>query len=727
MKYAGPLLLIAALSWTSSLGAQDGPEVRTISFAGAHTIDDELLKAAIISNQTRCKLLVFCDRQYVDEIGLRGDLVRLRLFYYQRGFREAQIGLDTVRAGNGLDIRFTITEGTPVRVSSVELSGTEELTADPAVRRALRRTLPLAVGRPFSVIDYEAARDTLTARLANIGFARADVLANYTIPRDSQYTAHVQFEIFPGDRLRFGQISIEGNNSVAPKVIQRQLTFKPGNYYSPRELFRSQRNLFGLETFRHVEIRADVNATTDTLVPVVVQVNEGNLHRVRFGVGASTAEYVNTEFLWAARNFSGRARRLEIRGRVYNLFADPLHDVPPFENTGDPYNDLAGSLSADFSQPWFFDASNSVNAGLYVERRSLPDIFVRTGRGGYINLTHSLGPGSSVSLGYRPELTELNAGGDVFFCQNFLACGQEEIRVLREPHWLSPLAVSFTRDRSNSLLAPTSGYLLRFDGEYAARGVGSDFSYSRLQAEVTDYHQFMRGVVVAARLRPGWARALGEPRPGLGLHPQKRFFGGGSNSVRGFAQFRMGPKLLTVNAASVLAADEVAPCTAQEINGATCDVNGFIDRRESDFDVKPVGGAAILEGNAELRVPFFFDKVRAVAFVDFGQVWRQAQDVKFGDVVLTPGFGFRYFSAIGPVRVDIGYNPDPAERLEVVTTKVCHYVNDELCEPIQDQTEYEPASLRNTSELLTLGTVLWQAERSVWRRFQLHFSIGQAF
>jgi hypothetical protein len=63
----------------------------------------------------------------------------------------------------------------------------------------------------------------------------------------------------------------------------------------------------------------------------------------------------------------------------------------------------------------------------------------------------------------------------------------------------------------------------------------------------------------------------------------------------------------------------------------------------------------------------------------------------------------------------------------VVTTKVCHQVSEELCEPIQDGVEYESDSLSNTTDLLTLGTVLWHADRSVWRRFQLHFSIGQAF
>lgn len=721
------MLLVAAFCWALPLHGQSRTEVRKIGFSGAEAFDDALLRAAIVSNQTRCNLLVFCFRQYLDEVGLRGDLVRLRLFYYQRGYREAQIGVDTSRSGQRLEIRFAIKEGTPVRVAQVEVTAADELADDPAIRRALRQPLPLRVGQPFSVIEYEAARDTLGARMANLGFARAEVLANYTIPRDSQYEARVRFEIFPGERLRFGRITVEGNHNVAPKVVRRMLTFRPGNYYSRRELFRSQRNLFGLETFRHVEVRADVNATTDTVIPVVVQVNEGNLHRVRFGVGISTAEFISAEGLWAARNFSGGARRLEVRSRLYNLFADDLNDVPAFEDTGSPYNNLAGSVSADFSQPWFFDPLNSINAGVYIERRSLPNIFVRTARGGYVNITRSLGPGQSAGLGYRPELTELNAGGDVFFCQNFVVCGQDEINVLRAPHWLAPLALSYTRDRSNSLLAPTSGYILRFDGEYAAGAVGSDFSYARLLAEVTDYHLMTRGVVLATRLRTGWARALGEPRAGLGLHPQKRFFGGGPNSVRGFAQFRMGPKLLTVNAAEVLASDTVAPCTAQQINAGSCDVAAFVTRRESDFEPRPVGGAAMVEGNLELRLPFFVDKLRAAAFVDFGQVWRTTEDVKIGDIVLTPGFGFRYFSAIGPVRVDIGYNPRPAERLEVVTTKVCHRASPDTCEPIQPDVAYDPHELENTSELVTMGNVLWNANRSGLRRFQLHFSIGQAF
>lgn len=725
--------LLAMLAGAARLHAQEQPrEVRKITFQGAHGFDDEQLRAAIVSNSRSCTFFFICARSYVDEVGLRGDLVRLRLFYFQRGYRNAAVTLDTVRAGNGLEIRFKVEEGTPVTVGTVAVVADDTTGLDGATRSALRRALPLRVNDVFNLLSYEAARDTLRARLANLGYARSEVLANYLIPRDTTTRAHVQFDVLLGDRMRFGAVAVQGNQSVSSGVVERMLTFEPGQYYSYQQVLRSQRNLFGLETFRHVEIRADPNTTTDTIVPVTVLVNEADLHRVRVGVGMSTAEFVNAEARWTSRNFGGGARRMEVRGRLYNVLADPLHRVPGFEETSEPYSDLSGSLSADFSQPWFFHPLNTFGAGVYAERRSLPDIFVRTGRGAYISLLRSLGPGSSITVGYRPEVTKLTAGGDLVFCVNFVACGVDEIRVLREPHWLSPLALAYVRDRSNSLFAPTRGHIIRLESEFATRLTASDFSYSRISAEATRYGEPFRGVVLATRLRPGWARSLSEPGQGLGLHPQKRFFGGGPNSVRGFAQFRMGPKLLTINAVDHLAPDSVnAPgsCSAQQINAGNCDVSAIAMADPQLFDVRAVGGAAVLEGNFELRVPFFLDKMRAAAFVDFGQVWRDARTANLKDLVFTPGFGFRYFSAIGPVRIDIGYNPQSAEQLTVVTTRVCVQDAQTPCSPdsIQDDVVYTADMLGNTRELVTLGNVRWGADRNFFDRLQFHFSIGQAF
>src|SRR5688572_22665279 len=89
-------LLAALLAGAPSAHAQESQrEVRKISFEGAHNFDDELLRAAIVSNPTSCTFFVVCARSYVDDTSLRGDLVRLRLFYFQRGYRNASVTLDT--------------------------------------------------------------------------------------------------------------------------------------------------------------------------------------------------------------------------------------------------------------------------------------------------------------------------------------------------------------------------------------------------------------------------------------------------------------------------------------------------------------------------------------------------------------------------------------------------------------------------------------------------------
>ena len=94
------LALLLALVCADPTHAQTQPEVRKIRFSGAQSFDVELLRAAIISDQTSCKVFVFCDKQYLDPVGLSGDIVRLRLFYYQRGYRKATIQLDTTRSAS---------------------------------------------------------------------------------------------------------------------------------------------------------------------------------------------------------------------------------------------------------------------------------------------------------------------------------------------------------------------------------------------------------------------------------------------------------------------------------------------------------------------------------------------------------------------------------------------------------------------------------------------------
>ena len=89
----------------------------------------------------------------------------------------------------------------------------------------------------------------------------------------------------------------------------------------------------------------------------------------------------------------------------------------------------------------------------------------------------------------------------------------------------------------------------------------------------------------------------------------------------------------------------------------------------------PIGGLAILIFNQELRfpmrLPFVGNRLGGTVFYDGGNVYRDVSHINFdwksssitnlNYFSHTIGFGLRYPTPIGPVRVDIGYQLNPAQ------------------------------------------------------------------
>lgn len=732
-------LLAVALSvaWAVPAAAQRS-EVVELRFQGNAAFSRSELTNAIVTEPPSCGIPILClvgiGQKYgeLDPSTLEADAFRLRVYYFERGYREAQVAADTAVADSGqVRVTFRIDEGRPVRVATVAMDGLPDGLP--------RRGLPLKAGAPFDVVEYEATRDTLQNRLWNNGWARGQVLVGYTIQRDEPYRASVRYTVYPGTRARFGAIAVEGTEEVEPEVVHRMLTFEEGSRYSRRALLQSQRNLYGLQLFRYADVEARTDAKPDSIVPVTVQVAEGNTHQVRLGGGANNQECVTVEGQWTSRNFLGQGRRLTVRGQVGNLFIDGCDWLVNDAYTS--YTKLTGLASIDFTQPWFFGPRNSVGVGLFVERRNVPDVFVRSALGGYLSLSRSLGRGASLTLAFRPELTDLLTDNELFFCVNFVACSFEAIDDLQKPHWLSPVTLSFTLDRTDALFTPSQGFTLRLDAEYADAHTGSDFAYTRLLGESRQYFGEQDGVVLATRIRGGVGIPHGDGASAtLGLNPQKRFFAGGANSVRGFGQFRLGPTLLGIDAvpnlvngdtASTRAVDG-AGCTMAEVNGGTCDASALPDSR---FDRRPTGGQVLLEGNVELRFPLPFGdgRLRGAVFVDAGQVWATRADFNLRDIVATPGFGFRYQSPIGPIRLDLALNTRGPQELTVLSTGVETCLKGQSgCQPVlySGSRDY----LRNTDTVVRLPAVVYGSGLGQVRtvgdflqQIQIHFSIGQAF
>jgi outer membrane protein assembly factor BamA len=202
------------------------------------------------------------------------------------------------------------------------------------------------------------------------------------------------------------------------------------------------------------------------------------------------------------------------------------------------------------------------------------------------------------------------------------------------------------------------------------------------------------------------------------LHPRKRFYAGGANSVRGYGENQLGPRILTIDPAKL-------GCTTADISTGNCDpsaprvtthTDGTVDTAQvtsSDFTALPTGGTSLLEGSIEYRFPFVMKNLQAAIFLDAGYVGAGGSDVTRGKAAVTPGFGVRYLSPVGPIRVDLGFRPSVTDKLTVITEVVDPDGTRRLVQ-LNTKRDYNP--VEDGSGI-----------SKVLNHFALHLSIGQAF
>ena len=226
-----------------------------------------------------------------------------------------------------------------------------------------------------------------------------------------------------------------------------------------------------------------------------------------------------------------------------------------------------------------------------------------------------------------------------------LKIAPEEIPLLSQPTLVSGFGVTYARDHRDNPADPKSGTFNTADASIALRSLGSSASFFRGFFQNTSYHHFGRAFVFARSVRFGVEEPLdGTTEADIPL-PEK-FFAGGGASIRGFGLNQAGPR------------DRVT---------------GF-----------PVGGLALLAFNQEIRfpmnLPFIGNRLGGTLLYDAGNVftdlnhisfaWKPPANNNLAYFSHTVGFGVRYPTPIGPVRVDLGYQINPASYVAVVPPSI---------------------------------------------------------
>ena len=707
------------------------PEVVNLTLKGVHVVRRDELLQNIYTTASYCNSFIlkpFCmitkskyffTKKYLDHKELERDILRVRIFYWKRGYRETEVDTAVVSRGkNKVGVTFFIKEGPPTIVSSLVVNQATPLLS----QREINRRVVLGTNAPLNLIRLDSSRVFLQASLYDKGYADAEVDTAVVIDSTTR-TATVRFTLNPKYKTTVEDIVVTGNEDVSERTIRKSLTFHIGDLFRRSEMLRSQRALYESNLFRRaaIEPRPPIDiATPDSAKVIVVTVQESPPREARLSAGFNTVDFAQVEGRFTHYNFLGGARRLDIQAAVGNLFARALNGRGIFRNASVPQTSSLAryfvptyNASIDLRQPWFGSPHNELALSVFTHRRSAPGIYVDRGYGTSATFTRELTDRAPASVNYRFEISKVDAG-DVYFCINYGVCDQPTLEALRGNQKLSPFTITATIDRTNDPFSPSRGFRANGSAEHASTFTVSDFRYNRASADAATFYQIRRRGVIGAHARAGWVHSLGSTEQALGvattvdggvLHPRKRFYAGGSHSVRGFGENQLGPRVLTVPIGVLQRNDSLNLACRSGADVTTCSPSPLKDR---DFEPRPLGGNFVIEGSVEARFPVWRDLFGA-AFVDAGMVSQKTNPaLPKRKAALTPGFGFRYRSPVGPIRADIGFNPGTTESLPVVTESIVN--GQRTLVTLQQRRSYSPAGG---------GGIL--------KRMVLHLSIGEAY
>jgi outer membrane protein assembly complex protein YaeT len=332
MRVPAAALVLLCLTVAASACKEEGSiKVHSLKFKGVKAVDESRLKNALATHQS--SWIPWGRKYFFDRSRFDADLKRIQAFYADRGFPDARVTGFDVKLNNKqdqVDLTVTISEGDPVKVAALVFNGFDAIP--PAHLDQMKKNAPLKPGQPRDRQLVVAVHELALNELRDHGFPYAKVSTDENDGADGKQ-ATLTFSAEPGKLAHFGPVEISGNQSVSDHVIERELSFNPGDLYQRSLVQSSQRRLYGMELFQFANIEPRNQEQQPEEVPIRVTVAEGNHQRVNFGVGYGTEEKARVDTEYRHLNFLGGARSASAHVR---------------------WSSLDRGVRLDFNQPYFF-------------------------------------------------------------------------------------------------------------------------------------------------------------------------------------------------------------------------------------------------------------------------------------------------------------------------------------------------------------------------------------
>ena len=601
-------------------GTEEHPLLYDVEFIGNEHVEDKDLAAAVQSQKTSA--LPFTPGFRLDADIAAKDMERIERYYRARGFYAAEVRSWRLARSHKkrASLGFVIDEGPRTRVRQLVIAGIEDLPEGD--RKFVTRGLPLEIGDLVSEFEYDETKRLIRDRLRQRGYAHAEVAGEVRVYPD-RTAAEVTFATAPGEKYRFGKISVVGNEAVSRKpILWAASEMQAGDRYDETAVDEAQSDVYDLGVFRAVSVEIQDPVPGTDKLPVLIRVRESPLQAFETGVGGGADEAsqrVRARVTWRHRNLFGGLDMVETTARggwaVVPGIVHPFHDGPIW------------GAEASFRRPNFIRRNHVLGARASYDHDLEAAYDVDTARA-VAGVDRDVG-WYGVGAAYGLELYKLT---------NFRVAppSLDEKKRARPDRCPEPCTISFVEprawiDRRDDVVDPRHGWHASVRLEKGGGEVlGGTHEYLKASPEIRAYLTPRIGaerLTIAARSRFGWLL------PQSGTSPVvRRFFAGGPDSNRGYSVRRLSPMVVADNGGTV-----------------------------------PIGGDYLVEGSLETRF-HVTGNFSGAAFVDAGQVGFDRTDTfRPSNYAWAVGPGIRYRTPIGPVRFDVGYRIWAPEQYTVDT------------------------------------------------------------
>ena len=585
---------------------REGPRIRVrrITFEGNDQLSEDELR-----NQIRIGIWrpIIGERHVVNREELRLDAARLRDYYRQRGYLEAEVDRRITLSDDQRDavVTFLVDEGPRWTVGQVQVQafGDEQLVFP---ENQIKLHMALQPGEIYSEQKLRDSANAITDLYGTLGYLETRLRRRNTNDRGATgidrlfnfdtNTVDLSVTIEQGTPTTVGKVTVRGNGVTRTKVILRELRgITPGRRFDRPGFDLTQRRLNETPLFATTNITV-LGEVGDEQRDVLVEVTERNTGSISFGATISSDAGLLGAIDITQRNFditdlpeswddllSNRAFRGG--GQTFNLTLQPGNENSRY--------------AVGLSDPFFLDSDYFLDTDFFFND-SDRDEFDERRSGARLGLGKRFGDVWSASVRARVENIRI---GDI----------EEEAALdvfdVEGTNLLTSASLRLIRSTTDSNFAPSQGSRTTLSLERTGT-FGGDYHFTKAALSYDKFwtvdRDFLdRKSVLRFRVDGGYIFEDGE------APLFERFYAGGHTSLRGFRSRGIGPR------------------------GIRADTGELGD--------DGVGGEWLLLTGLQYEFPLADNYLRGVVFTDQGTL---ANDITLDDWRVSVGFGIRLQVAI---------------------------------------------------------------------------------